>query len=192
MFRTLPYSRNWSTAQRLVLIGLFVGLLALSAQIKFFLNSPVPYTQQVLVVLLAGTILGSRDGAIATATYLGLIWFGIPIDTGGLGASVLSGVTAGYLIGFIPAAWVAGFMVEHGANKMWLRVLAGLVGVAIIYACGLPFLKLSLDVSWSAAWSLSVAPFIAFDLLKVVVAAAFVETGRVLVLRNFPPLEDGQ
>ncbi len=186
MFRTLTQTRNLAWVQRAALIALFVGLTALSAQFKFYLNSPAPYTLQVFIVLLSGMILGARDGAITQIAYTALIAFGAPIaaDASG-GMSVLTGATAGYIIGFIPAAFVAGYLVEHGATRIWQRFIAGLVGVAIVYAFGLPVLKVTLNVDWSQAWAWSVAPFIAFDIVKAIAAAGFTETGRALIKRYF-------
>lgn len=184
MLRHMTVTRDWTWVHRAALIGLFVALTALSAQFRFYLNSPAPYTLQVMVVLLSGMILGARDGAFAQIAYIALIGAGAPIASGAVGGmSVLTGVTAGYIIGFIPAAWVAGYLVEHGATRAWQRFLAGLVGVSIIYACGLPVMKLVLGVDWATAWTLSVAPFIAFDVVKAIIAAGFTETGRALIMR---------
>ncbi|MFW5708640.1 MAG: biotin transporter BioY [Chloroflexota bacterium] len=188
MFRTLPQTRQFSLAQRLVVIGLFTLLTAIAAQFKFYLDNPhVPYTLQVLVVLLAGMVLGARDGALSQIFYIGLLVLNVPVAAGGVGVSALTGATAGYIVGFIPAAWVTGFMVEHGANRTWQRLAASLVGVAIIYACGLPVLKLTLGVDWATAWALSVAPFIVIDVVKAIVAAGLTEGGRAALLRYFLP-----
>jgi biotin transport system substrate-specific component len=186
MFRTLTQTHHWAWTQRVALIALFVGLTALSAQLKFYLNSPVPYTLQVFVVLLSGMLLGARDGAITQIAYTLLIAFGAPIAANASGGlSYLTGATAGYILGFIPAAFVAGYLVEHGAARLWQRLIAGLVGVVIIYLCGLTVLKFVLSVSWSQAWAFSVAPFIVFDIVKAIAAAGFTESGRRLIQRYF-------
>lgn len=181
MIRT--QTRDTSLINRIALIGLFVALTAISAQIKFYLNSPVPYTLQVLVVLMAGMILGARDGALSQIAFIGLIWAGVPLAANG--SAALSGATAGYLIGFIPGAWVTGYLVERFAKNNWGRLLAGLAGVAVIYAFGLTTLKLMLNVSWSQAWAWSVAPFIMIDILKALVAAGLMDGGRAIVRRYF-------
>jgi biotin transport system substrate-specific component len=188
MLRTLNRTRDLSLTQRLMLISVFVGLTALSAQFEF--GGPVPYTLQVLVVLLSGMVLGARDGALTQIAYAGLIWFNLPIAAGGAGAAALTGATAGYLIAFIPAAWVTGFLVEHGADRVWQRLLAGLVGVAMIYALGFVVFKAVSGLGWAESWSLSVQPFIAFDFVKALVAAGLAESGRTLIQQYFPPLED--
>lgn len=188
MFRTLPDVREHTLTQRLLAVVFFTALTAFAAQVKFYVgDNPVPYTMQVFAVLMAGMTLGARDGMLSQILYIGLIFFNVPIAAGGMGAAALSGATAGYLIGFIPAAGVAGLVVEMGANRMWQRMLASVVGIIIIYAIGLPVLKLTLNVPWEKAWEWSVAPFIAFDLLKAVVASATNESSRAFILRMFNP-----
>jgi biotin transport system substrate-specific component len=179
MIRTL--TRDTSLINRIALISLFVALTAISAQIKFYLNSPVPYTLQVLVVLLAGMVLGARDGALSQIAFIGLIWAGVPLAANG--SAALTGATAGYLIGFIPAAYVTGYLVERGADHPWGRLVASLIGVVVIYTFGLTTLKLMLNVSWGQAWGWSVAPFIAIDILKAIIAAGLVDSGRMLIKR---------
>lgn len=190
MLRSIDLKRehSHSLAWRLTGIVLFTLLIALSAQVEIPFGA-VPFTLQVLAVLLAGMILGARDGAAAVIAYLGLMAANLPVAAGGAGISALQGVTAGYLVGFVPAAFVAGWLVEHGANRTWQRWIAGLVGIAIIYACGVPFLKLFFDLfgsgaSWQQAWAWGVAPFLMLDILKALVAAILVESGRAFLLKD--------
>lgn len=189
MLRTLKLKRTESNQWRLVGITAFVILIAISAQVEIWVGSPVPFTLQVLTVLLAGMVLGARDGAISTIIYLGLIAANIPVAAGGAGSAALQGASAGYLIGFVPAAFVSGWLVEHGADKVWQRWIAGVIGVLIIYAYGTPTLKIYFDLTgdgatWQQAWAWGVAPFIGFDLLKALIAATLVEGSRSLLMRN--------
>jgi len=184
MLRTLNLPRIHTPALRIASIALFVVLIAISAQIEIFFGGPVPFTLQVLTVLLAGMVLGSRDGAITIFAYLGLIAVNLPVAAGGAGAAALSGATAGYLIGFVPAAFVAGWLVEHGADRVWQRWLAGFVGIAIIYAFGVPILKFTLQAEWSQAWEWGAYPFLGLDLVKALIAAGLVEGLRSLLMRG--------
>lgn len=189
MLRTIQLTRTDNITYRLAGIALFVALIAIGAQIELYIGSIVPFTLQVLFALLSGMVLGSRDGAATTTAYLGLIALGAPIAAGGAGFSALQGATVGYIVGFIPAAFVAGWLVENGANKVWQRWIAGLVGVAIIYAFGTPVLKFWFDImrdgaTWQQAWQWAVAPFIVVDILKALFAASVVEATRSLLLMN--------
>lgn len=186
MLRTLPMTRDYGWTRRVALIALFVGLTIISAQVKLYFGSPVPVTLQVLVVLLAGLTLGARDGALSQMVYVGLVALNLPIDTNLAGAAALSGATAGYLVGFIPAAFVTGWLAEHGAKRVWQRWLAGIVGVMVIYALGVTVLRAVTGMTWSEAFAAGIAPFVVLDLIKAVIAAGLSETGRAALLRWLP------
>jgi biotin transport system substrate-specific component len=142
---------------------------------------PVPFTLQTLAVVLAGLILGARDGALSQLAYLALIAVNIPVDARGLGAAALLGPTAGYLFGFVAGAFVAGLLVERGTRRMGQRWLAGVGGIAVIYLFGVVVLKVNTGMAWDAAWSAGVVPFLVPDLAKALVAAALAEGGRLLL-----------
>lgn len=188
MFRTLPRTRDFSESQRLAAIVFFTALTALFAKISIG-NPPVPFTMQVLAVLLSGMVLGARDGALSQVAYLGLIAANMPLDANSLGAAAFAGPTAGYLVAFVPAAWLTGFLVQHGANRVWQRWIASVAGIAVIYVIGVTVLKLYLGMSWGDAWMAGVYPFLGLDLVKAVIAAAATESGRAMMMRLFnPPL----
>ena len=101
----------------LILFGsLFVGICS---QLAIYLPfSPVPITGQTFAVLFVGAILGSKKGGLSLALYIleGII--GLPVFAGGTsGMAVLFGPTAGYLIGFIPAAVLVGYLAEKGFDR---------------------------------------------------------------------------
>lgn len=186
MHRTFPQMRDARLTYRLASIGAFTLLTILSARITIPMQ-PVPFTLQTLAVLLAGLILGARDGALSQIAYLALTAVGLPVDAKGVGAAALAGPKAGYLFGFVGAAFVAGFLVERGATRLWQRwtaVWAGIAGTAVIYLCGLLLLKVVTGMAWAAAWTAGVTPFIALDLVKAVIAAALAEGGRALLTRQ--------
>lgn len=175
MLRTLPLHTENALAQRVLRIALFTGLLVLATKAEIWFGGPVPFTLQVLGVLLAGMLLGARDGALSVISYLGLIAINLPVDSAGIGAAAFAGPTAGYLVGFVPAAFVTGWLTEQSQNRVWLRWLAGLVGISVIYAIGLTWLKLVTGGSWSQAWQWGAYPFLGLDLLKALLAALLVE-----------------
>ena len=101
------------------------------------------HTLQTLGVMLAGAILGSRKGTLAVTVYVALGLVGLPILAGGAaGLGVLAGPTGGFLIGFIPGAFVTGWIVERFAPKIpfWALLVATLVGgVLVVYLVGIPW-----------------------------------------------------
>ncbi|HUN22880.1 MAG TPA: biotin transporter BioY [Anaerolineales bacterium] len=162
----------------------FALLTAIGAQITVF-TEPVPFTLQVLAVLLSGLALGARAGAASQIAYCLMIASGMPVAAGGLGGlAVFLRPTAGYLIGFIAGAWLTGWLAEQGMTRSaWLRWVAGIAGVVPIYLLGSLWLKISLNFSLAEAITVGVAPFIAFDLLKAVIAAILAESGHKILAR---------
>ena len=170
-----------SQLARLVGIVLFAAFTALTARVTFPLPfTPVPITLQVMAVLLSGLVLGPRAGAASQLVYLAMIATGLPLDAKGLGLAVLTGPTAGYLIGFVPAAFLTGWLAEKLPATRLSHFLAALAGVAVIYVAGVAWLAPAVG-SLRTAWMLGVAPFILIDLGKALVAAAVAESGRMLL-----------
>lgn len=184
MLRTLPQTRDYSLAYRLAGVLFFTVLTAVSARMTIEIGGPVPLTLQPLAVLLAGLVLGARDGALSQLAYVALIAAGAPLDARMLGTAALFGPTGGFLLGFIAAAFVAGYLVERGANRVWQRWLAGVAGIVVLYALGVIHLKFYAGLSWEAAWAAGAAPFLLLDLVKALVAAGLAESGRALIQRR--------
>jgi biotin transport system substrate-specific component len=177
MLRTLPQTRDQSWIYRLTGIAVFTILTIIAARVSIPLE-PVPFTLQPLAVVLSGMVLGWRDGLLSQALYVALIAAGLPLDAKGIGSAALIGPTAGFLIGFIGAAAVAGWLAELGSKQMWQRWSAGIIGMIVIYAVGIVVLKTISGMDWSKAWSVGVALFIVPDLVKALIAAALTEGGR--------------
>ena len=165
-----------------LLILSFSVVTALSAQIAFYIG-PVPITGQTFAVLLAGALLGSRRGALSQLTYLGMGAMGAPIFAGWHGGiGVLMGPTGGYLIGFVAAAFVVGFLAERGWDRrFWSMALAMLIGNIVIYAFGLPWL--ANFVPSGSVLAAGLYPFIPGDLTKLVLATVALPSGWALVNR---------
>ena len=177
---TAPRFRTSHLVQ-LIGIVLFVAFTALAARITIPLPfTPVPITLQVMAVLLAGLVLGPRDGAASQLVYLMAIAVGLPLDAKALGAAALTGPTAGYLIGFVPAAFATGWLVKRLPAERVSRFVGAVVGVAVVYAAGIVWLSQAVG-NLRTAWTLGVAPFILIDLGKAIVAAVVAESGRFLL-----------
>lgn len=143
--------------------SLFVALCSQIALPLFF--TPLPFSMQTLGVLAVGATLGKWRGSLAIALYLLEGAMGMPVFAlGGGSLASLIGPTGGYLFGFIPAAYIAGYSFERTGNIVTLG-LSFLLGNAAIYACGLPWL--SLWIGPAMVLQLGLYPFIIGDLLKV-------------------------
>jgi biotin transport system substrate-specific component len=147
---------------------------------------PVPLTLQTLGVMLAGLVLGPRLAFLAMGLYLLLALVGFPVLPGGRsGLAVFAGPTGGFLLGFLPGAWVAGWMARrsaqlasgerNGAQIFASNLTASILGGALtVYVVGVPWLAVVTDTPLSKA-VLAVAIFMPGDVIKALIAA-FVAT----------------
>ncbi len=169
--RFFPRASSWLRDIFLVILGsLFVAALA---QIVIPLPfTPVPITGQTFGVLLVGAALGSKRGAASLVLYLAEGAVGLPFFAGGAhGLTVLTGATAGYLLGFVGAAYVIGRLAEIGYERsVRTSFIPFLIGTVIIYVCGVTWLAVVVG-SFSKAVTLGLVPFIIGDIIKLVVAA---------------------
>lgn len=161
-----------------VLIGLGTGILWASAkvQVPFW---PVPMTMQTFAVLVIGAAYGWRLGAATMLAYLAEGALGLPVFAHGGGLAYLAGPTGGYLVGYVPAAALVGWLAERGWDRSLPRTWAAmLMGDVIVFAAGLawlvPFLAMAKDLGGMAALQTAIAsgvtPFLLGDALKIVLA----------------------
>ena len=182
MIQSLPRSsaRTW-----IVPLLFFALLTAVTARITIPLPfTVVPITLQVLAVLLSGLILGSSAGALSQLLYLAALAAGLPASSSGIGGpAVFLTPTAGYIVAFVPAAFVAGYIVERAQGRGWqstlLHLIAGLCGVGVIYMGGVAWLAVLLG-DFQVALQQGLLPFIGVDLGKAIAAALVANGGRLL------------
>lgn len=169
-------------ARAALVVALGSGLLALSAKVQVPLW-PVPMTLQTLVVLLLGAACGWRLGTAAVAAYLVEGALGLPVFAGAAaGPLYLAGPTGGFLLGFLPAAALVGWLAERGLDRGPARSLAAMaLGHAVIFAVGLAWLAVA--VGPAKAWALGAMPFALATLLKTALAAALMQAGWRLAAR---------
>jgi biotin transport system substrate-specific component len=170
--RVVP--KNLAADITMVVAG--TALTALAAQVTIPLY-PVPLTGQTFAVLLVGTVLGFSRGALSMALYVLLGAAGLPIFQDGASGFAF-GPTLGYLIGFVGAAALTGFMAERGWDKKWYQVaLTFIAGSAVIYGFGLAWLSIFLGAVGApndivSTMSAGLFPFLIGDAVKALAAAA--------------------
>lgn len=173
------------SAARMYDLALVLGaslVVGLSSQAEVHLpGNPVPITGQTLSVLLAGALLGPRRASLALLAYLAQGAAGLPVFAGGAGgAAHLLGPTGGYLVGFVPAAALVGWLAERSWDRTpWLTAAAMILGNLVIYALGVT--RLAAFVGSDQAVPLGVLPFIPGDLIKVALAAGLLPVGWKLI-----------
>jgi len=175
--RQAVFPRSSALTQALFVVG-GVGFIAALAQISIPVpGSPVPVTGQTLGVLLIGTTYGARLGFITFATYLLAAVAGAPIfapseTLPSHGLARLTSATGGYLVGMLVASFVLGYLADRKADqKFRTSYIALLSGTVIIFAFGLTWLQISLDLTWEKTISAGLTPFIFGEALKIAITA---------------------
>lgn len=170
--RYFPRAADWLRNLGLIVAGslLMAALAQVSIPLPF---TPVPITGQTFGVLLTGAAFGSKRGAASMILYLLEGALGLPFFAGGAsGWHVIVGATAGYLIGFIVAAYVIGVLAERGLERsVRTSFVPFFVGTLIIYLFGVTWLAIVLG-SLSKAVAAGLLPFLIGDFIKLILAAA--------------------
>lgn len=176
------------TVSSVVLIVAASLLTALAAQVTIPLPfTPVPITGQTFAVLLVGAALGSRRGAASQLLYLTEGLAGMPVFAGSkAGPAALLGPTGGYLVGFIAAAFVTGWLAERGWDRRVLTAACAMVlGNLTIYFFGATWLATFTGLA--KALTLGVLPFLPGDALKIALATALLPSAwHVVALAGLP------
>ena len=160
--------------------------LALCAQISFDLPfTPVPITLQTFGVLLIGAAYGTWRGGLTAAVYLLMGIVGLPVYADRThGLDVVLGATGGYLIGFVVAAVVVGWLAQRQWDRRFSSAVAAmLTGTVIIYVLGLIWLKQDQGLDLATTLEYGLYPFVPGDLLKLYLAGALLPGAWRLVRR---------
>lgn len=179
-------ARAFAIDAGLVLTG--VALVALLAKVSFFIG-PVPITGQTLGVIIVGTALGARRGASALTAYMLLGLAGLPIFAGPVaGPAYVLLPSFGFILGFIPAAFLAGWFAERAWDrKPWLAFVGFIAASVIPFLVGIPYMALilngvqGLDLSFVALLEAGLFPFIIGGIIKAGVAALIIPGAWALV-----------
>lgn len=165
MFQTRDQLKLW------IISALFAAIIGILAQVTIPLPL-VPITGQTLAVGLAATILGSRYGAFSVILYALIGAIGIPVFSGMSGGfGVIVGPTGGFIIGFIPAAYLTGLYLEKTSFTIVNGMIANTIGMLITLSFGTVWLKYAAEMTWTAAFASGFIPFIVVGLIKAFLAS---------------------
>lgn len=168
----------------LTVVSLFASLTSIGAFLKIPLPI-VPFTLQILFVYLAGCLLGSKKGMLSQVLYVGIGLIGIPVFASGGGPEYVLKPTFGYLIGFVVAAFVIGFIIEK-TNMPTLKhfITANIIGLVIVYVFGVIYLYISLNTWIGSPTSFKAVVMMGFvySILQDLILAFF---GAILAKRLF-------
>jgi len=127
-------------------------------------------------------LLGSRWALASVAVYLLTGTLGLPVFAGGMGGiGRIVGPTGGYLIGYLPAVFIVGYISEKAASRIGYDVLAMICGTAVLYVCGLAWLKMLTGMTWPKTLTVGMYPFLIGDAIKIAAAAIIAKTLRPVI-----------
>lgn len=188
---------RWAAWQRnLLMIAAGVLVITLSAQVAVYLPfTPVPITGQTFGVLFTSALLGFRRSLATMSIYLLLGVIGVPVFAGwtsGLDrfvstvdGTLVLGARGGYLIGFLLAGCLVGRLAELGWDRHVGGSLAAMaLGNVVIYACGIPWLMVALNIDLATALEKGLYPFLIGDIIKLALAGGLLPVGWWLVKRR--------
>jgi biotin transport system substrate-specific component len=167
-----------------LLVASGTALTALSAQLLIPMY-PVPFTMQTFVVLIVGSTLGVARATTSMLLYAVLGLVGLPVFAGGTsGAGVLFGASGGYIIGFVAAAALTGWLAQSGWDRRFLGAAISFVaGGVVIFAFGLVVLSMSLQLDLQQTLAGGLYPFAITEVAKAALATALIPSTWKLVSR---------
>jgi biotin transport system substrate-specific component len=188
----IPWTKKRTFTSDFMLVVGGSLLIALCAKIKIPLLL-VPVTMQTFAVLMIACLFGARRGTLTVLVYLAEGALGLPVFAHNTGVLAFAGPTGGYLVGFIFAAFLTGFLAENGWDRNpATTILAMIFGNLVIYICGLLWLWFLLSVGKTSLGSkgllaVGLYPFVLGDVLKIILAACLLPAGWKLLELNQNP-----
>ena len=172
---------NHSKIKDLSIIALFAAIMCILGPLSIPIG-PVPISLTTFAVFLSVYLLGAKKSAISVIIYLLIGLTGLPVFSGFQGGvAKLAGPTGGYLLGFIPAAIIAGLLISRFAQKKMASIISMILATCILYFIGTAWLAVSLHLTPWQALSAGVIPFIPGDIIKIICA---VFAGHLLLKRT--------
>jgi biotin transport system substrate-specific component len=167
-----------------VYASLMAALTAAGAFIAIPIG-PVPIVLQNLFIFLSGLLLGPGWGTASVGVYLLAGILGLPVFAGGVGGiGRFAGPTGGYLLGYLPAVCVIGFISNVSKTHVIKDLLAMICGSLIIYTCGLSWLNILTGMTLGKTLAVGMYPFLPGDALKMVAAVPIAKALRPLINRE--------
>ncbi|MBL0691683.1 MAG: biotin transporter BioY [SAR324 cluster bacterium] len=160
------------------MLAILAGSIVLWASAKFKIPFyPVPFTMQTLFIFLLSAVYGYRLGGATLLTYVAAGAMGLPIFAGtpemGVGMAYILGPTGGYIIGFVIASFLLGYLWQKSlAKTFYFALLACTLATGVIFLCGWAWL--AYHIGGLAAFTFGVWPFWASALLKILIAALLI------------------
>ena len=178
--KVMVYEMMKLTVKEMAYTAIMAAVICVLSPIAIPLAGEVPVSLATLAVMLSGAVLGRKLGTLAVLVYIILGMIGMPVFANyASGAGIVFGMTGGYIVGYLPLAYMTGLFRERwGKEKKYMSIACGaLLGNLILYILGTAWFIRCTEMALSGALAACVIPFIPGDLLKI--AAVCLLTPRI-------------
>ena len=154
----------------MVYTALFTAVICAVAPVSLAIG-PIPLTFASLIIYLAAGTLGWKYGVLSVLLYVLAGAIGLPVFSNFEGGfHKITGVTGGYIIGYIPCALATGLFADAFPKKLWSYILGMIAGTVLLYVCGTAWFVIQTGNSVAASLVLCVTPFLIGDTVKIILA----------------------
>ena len=171
----------------MALIAVMAALICVAGPMTVFIG-PIPLSLATFAVYLAGAILGTARGSLSVAVYLLIGLVGVPVFSGFSGGfQKLIGVTGGYLVGYLPCAWLTGLGVRGDGIKpahRWRLPAYMAFDTAVLYSLGTAWFIIQTNNGLAASLAVCVIPFLPGDAIKIAATSLLAWPVRRAILRT--------
>lgn len=165
----------------ITMCALFTALTAVCSQIQISLPQ-IPINLALFAVFMAGAILGAGYGAMSMITFVLLGAVGVPVFAGAKGGlAAVTGATGGYIIGYIVCAFLTGFIIKYTSDKVYMMIIAMVIGLAACYTLGTIWFIIISGNSLKVSLTYCVYPFLLGDAIKITLASLISNRVRHMV-----------
>ncbi len=172
-------------AQKAAVTGILAAIICLLSPISIPAGA-VPISLATFAVYLISATVKPKFSVSAIIIYILLGGFGLPVFSAFRGGfHIISGITGGYIIGYIPCAIIIGLLTQKYESKKWVYPLSMILGTLVCYSIGTAWYMLQTESNLAAALTICTAPFIIGDIIKISAACALGYTLRKRISKHF-------
>ena len=158
----------------ITIIPLMTALICIFAPFSLPIG-PIPLSLSTFAVYLAAGILGKKKGTLAVLIYILMGAVGLPVFSGFSGGiQKLFGVTGGFIIGYLPCAYISGYFITKAEEKKWLYPIGITLGTITCYTIGTIWFMIQTNISLLSALSTCIFPFIPGDIIKIIASTSII------------------
>ncbi len=159
-------------AQKIALTGILAAIICILSPFSVPVGA-IPISLATFAIYIAACTVNTRNSVSAVIIYILLGAAGLPVFSAFQGGfHIITGVTGGYIIGYIPCALIIGLLVNKYENKKYIYAASIVLGTIVCYSIGTAWYMIQTNSNFASAFSVCVLPFIIGDIIKISAASA--------------------